>query len=306
MTENQTGADQRSPVAPIVVGTDGSEAAGLAVRWAAEAAAASARPLRIVHAADLTAAHILLDPYDLPLSSVTEAMREFGADCLRAAKSQAVAIDPALDIETAIVDGTAAPVLVEQSATAHSTAVGAVGLSGGGLFGSTVLAVAAYGRGSVVVVRDTAPVRPSTGAGPVVVGVDDSEHSRAAVAAAFAEADERRTDLVVVHSWSDLRFGWFAGLPDVLADGRARADAQELIDEQLAGWQDKYPAVSVTRETFVSGPAHHLIEWSSSAQLLVLGNRGRGGFDGLRLGSTTSALIQCARCPVMVVHPRIR
>lgn len=300
-----TDIDHHSPVAPLVVGTDGSSAAESAARWAAEIAAARARPLRIVHAADLTAAHLLLDPYELPMSSVVEAMREFGAESLRAATRQAQAIDPALAIDAVTVDGTAAPVLVEESATAYLTVVGAVGLSDGGLFGSTVLTVAAHARGPVVVVRGVGTEQPTRTAGPVVVGVDDSEHSRAAVAAAFAEADERQTELVVVHCWSDLRFGWFAGLPDVLADGRAGADAQELISDQLAGWQEKYPDVSVTTKTYVSGPSHHLLEWSTSAQLVVLGNRGRGGFPGLRLGSTTNALIQCAHCPVMVVHPRL-
>ncbi|APE34863.1 universal stress protein [Nocardia mangyaensis] len=300
-----TTVDHYFPAAPIVVGTDGSEAGGQAVRWAAETAAAGQRPLRIVHAADLTAAHILLDPCDPPMSSVTEAIREFGADCLSAAKLQARAIDPALAIETAVVDGTAAAGLIEESATAHLTAIGAVGLSGGGLFGSTVLTVAAHARGPVVVVRDAGSEQPTRGAGPVVVGVDDSEYSRAAVASAFAEADERHAELVVVHCWSDLRFGWFAGLPDVLADGRAYADAQELINEQLVGWQEKYPSVSVRRKIYLSGPSHHLLGWSTSAQLVVVANRGRGGFPGLRLGSTGNALIQCARCPVVVVHQRI-
>lgn len=301
MTESDLA--QHSSAAPIVVGTDGSEAGGRAVRWAAEAAAIGARPLRIVHAADLTAAQILLDPYDLPMSSVTEAMRGFGADCLRAARALAHTADPASAVETVIVDGTPAPVLVAESGAAHLTVVGAVGLSGGGLFGSTVLTLAAHARGALVVVRDAGSEQPAQGTGPIVVGVDDSGHSRSAVAAAFAEADERRAELVVVHCWSDLRFGWFAGLPDALLDGRAHVDAQELIDDQLAGWQEKYPAVRVTRKIYLSGPSHHLIEWSSSAQLLVLGNRGRGGFPGLRLGSTANALIQCARCPVMVVHP---
>lgn len=295
--------DRSSPAAPVVVGTDGSAAAERAVRWAAETAAAHARPLRIVHAADLTAAHILLDPYELPMSSVVDAMHEFGGECLSAAAQQARTSADTSTVETVTVDGTAARGLIEESATAHLTVVGALGLSGGGLFGSTVLTVAAHGHGQVAVVRGAGSEQPTRAAGPVVVGVDDSEYSRAAVAAAFAEADQRHTGLVVVHCWSDLRFGWFAGLPDVLSDGRAEADAQELISEQLAGWPEKYPGVAVTRKTYVSGPSHHLIEWSASAQLVVMGNRGRGGFPGLRLGSTTNALIQCARCPVVVVHP---
>lgn len=297
--------DPQSPTAaPVVVGIDGSRAGGLAVRWAAETAAAAGRRLRIVHAVDLTAAHILFDPYELPMASVTDAMHTFSADCLTAARQQAQAIDPALIIETEVVDGNPAQVLINETDTAHLTAVGAVGLSGGGLFGSTVLAVAAYAHGPVVIVRDCGSEQPTRHLGPVVVGIDESEYSRTALAAAFAEANQRDTELVVVHCWSDLRFDWFAGLPDVLADRTAQADAQELTSAQLTGWTEKYPEVPVVRKIYVAGPSHHLIEWSKSAQLVVVGNRGRGGFPGLQLGSTSNAVIQCAHCPVMVVHPR--
>ncbi|MFC9964511.1 universal stress protein [Nocardia ignorata] len=290
--------------APVVVGIDGSEVGAPAVRWAAETAAARNRRLRIVHAVDLTAAHILLDPYELPMASVTEAMRDFSADCLAAARRLAQAVDPALVIETATVDGTPAPVLVKESTTAHLITLGAAGLSGGGLFGSTLLAVAAHAHGLVVVVRGSEPEQPSRDSGPVVVGIDDSDSSHAAVGAAFAEACERHTELVVVHCWSDLRFGWFAGLPDLLDSRSAQADAHELITEQLAGWTDKYPHIAVERKVYLSGPSHHLIDWSRSAQLVVVGNRGRGGFPGLQLGSTSNALIQCGQCPIMIVHPR--
>lgn len=194
--------------------------------------------------------------------------------------------------------------LIEQSATAHMTAIGAWGVSGGGLLGSTVLSVSAHAHGAVVVVRDTGTEQRTRHSGPVVVGVDGSEFSRAAVAAAFFEAGERHCELLVVHCWSDLRFGWFAGLPDAIADRGAESAAQELVTQQLAGWADKYPDVTVKRKLYMSGPCHHLVEWSKSAQLFVTGSRGRGGFAGLLLGSTSNALVQSARCPVMVVHPR--
>ncbi|MGW0047077.1 universal stress protein [Nocardia cyriacigeorgica] len=90
---------------PIVVGVDGCEASDLAVRWAAETAAARDRRLRIVHAVDLAAAASVLEPYELLVPPVREAMREHGVDCLAAAKRLAQSVDAGLRVDTESVDG---------------------------------------------------------------------------------------------------------------------------------------------------------------------------------------------------------
>lgn len=53
-------------------------------------------------------------------------------------------------------------------------------------------------------------------------------------------------------------------------------------------------------------PRQQLIDWSAKAQLIVVGSRGRGGFRGLLLGSTSQALLHHADCPVMIVRPQPR
>ncbi|WP_062987825.1 universal stress protein [Nocardia anaemiae] len=304
MTTQHHNDPHRLASAEIVVGTDGSEAADLAVRWAAETAAQRGRRLRIVHGLDLTAGSDY-GLYDVIMPPVIDAIRREGADTLRTARRLAQQVDPGLTVETELSEADPAHLLIELSEAAHLVAIGTAG-SGGALghHGSTLLAVASHGRGPIVVVRDTGTEQQTRRIGPVVLGADGGPVSAAAVGAAFAEASERRTRLVAVHAWSDLYYDRFAGLPYAVSDHDAETVGQAILAEQLTGWQEKYPDVQVIRKVYLSGPRQALREWSRSAQLLVVGSRGRGGFRGLLLGSTSNALVQTAHCPVMVVHPQ--
>ncbi|MFI7665586.1 universal stress protein [Nocardia sp. NPDC049526] len=305
MTTQHRGNPHRLASAEIVVGTDGSEAADLAVRWAAETASQRGRRLRIVHGLDLAAAGSVYGMYDVIMPPVVDAIRREGADLLRTARRLAHQVDPGLTVETELSEANPAHLLIELSEAAHLVAIGTAG-SGTTLsyLGSTLLAVASHGRGAIVVVRDTGTEQQTRRIGPVVLGVDGGAVSTAAVGAAFAEASERRTRLVAVHAWSDLYFDRLAGLPYAACEQDAETAGQAILAEQLTGWQEKYPDVQVVRKVYLSGPRQALREWSRSAQLLVVGSRGRGGFRGLLLGSTSDALVQTAHCPVMVVRPQ--
>ncbi|MFI5719520.1 universal stress protein [Nocardia sp. NPDC051750] len=292
--------------AEVMVGTDGSAASHRAVRWAAETAAQRGRTLRIVHGLDLTAAAAALGSYDVLAPGVIDNIRRCGAEHLASAAHLARAVAPGLRIRTEVCEAEPARLLIARSADAHMVVLGAAGDIGTfAHLGSTLLAVVAHGHGAVVVVRHRgADLRPGGGY-PVVVGMDGSPRSQAAVAAAFHEASERKTRLVAVHTWCDQRFDRFAGYPNTITDPEVAAAAQTLLSEQLAGWQEKYPDVPVLRKVYPAGPIHQLMEWSKLAQLVVVGNRGRGGFRGLLLGSTGNALVQHAHCPVMVAHTEL-
>ncbi|MFI1462469.1 universal stress protein [Nocardia carnea] len=287
-------AQSPEPAAPVVVGVDGSEAATAAVRWASREAALRQRTLRIVHG-DGTAARPGLPP------PVGEALARHGQDCLDRARAAALHIDASLPVETELSGAAPARLLIDESAAAEMTVIGWTG-EGSALahLGSTVLAVASSGHGKIVVVR---------GAGadgrrerPVVVGIDGTAVSNAAVGAAFAEAALLRVPLVAIHTRHDLRTHWFAGMPETIEDPAIGTEMETRMTEWLAEWSPQYPGVEVTRKMYLAGPDLHLLHWSESAQLVVVGSRGRGGFRGLLLGSTSNILVQRAHCPVLVAH----
>ncbi|NKQ51786.1 universal stress protein [Amycolatopsis sp. K13G38] len=287
----------------IVVGVDGSGTAAEAVRWAA--AMAGSRNLRLHLLFGLNPA---LSTYGggLPtLGTLIDELDKYAQDELAAAVRIAREVDPSLTVSTSRPNIAPVQALLEVSKTARTIVLGSLGRGGfrGMMAGSTAVAVAAHAQCPVIVVRPRrdAPVPAES---PVVAGVDGSELSERALGLAFEEASWRNVPLVAVHSWSDAEY--VTALPMSFALLQQEPAAQEqsrVLAESLAGWQDKYPDVRVERVVARDRPRHQLLEWSAKAQLVVVGSRGRGGFTGLLLGSTSQALIHHAECPVMIVRP---
>lgn len=279
----------------IVVGVDGSPSSDAAVAWAAHAAVLRGVGLTLVYALPGAASPVWLD-VALP-QDYWDYQDQRGREILDAARGvavKAIAGQQEPRIIAKAVPGHAVATLIDYSRNADLVVVGSRGLSKWSrrLLGSVSSSLAAHAHGAVAVIPETEPPN-----GPVVVGVDGSPASAFAAEIAFDEASRRGVELVVVHTWTNLNFEF----PDVKWEDLS-AEAERALSEQLAGWCERYPDVVVRRVVMPDKPARQLLAQAETAQLVVVGNRGRGGFAGLLLGSVSSAVVQSSPVPVIVAR----
>ena len=291
------------PGRAVVVGVDGSADALRAVRWAVPEARRRRAVLRLVHAFAWTDDRMVGMP-GLGREDYGDRLRAAAQRGLSAAAAVASELDRTVPVESELVLGTAAGVLVEQSQSAELAVVGDRGRGRitSMLAGSVAVGVAAHAACPVVVVRGSATAvgGPPTQPPPVVVGVDGTPLSEAALAFAFDAASTRSAPLLAVHTWLEALAD-----PDMapLVDWRGLTEDETVaLGERLAGWGEKYPDVIVERVVVEGRAAQVLRDLSRAAQLVVVGSRGRGEFAGLVLGSVSSALVHGAWCPVAVVR----
>jgi nucleotide-binding universal stress UspA family protein len=138
--------------------------------------------------------------------------------------------------------------------------------------------------------------------GLIVVGVDGSEPSRAALRWALEEARLRTCAIRVVYAW-------FAhpvlvpGAPMVAEDWESlRRSAEEFLRELVAQELGEHDGVEVDAVAPNGAAAEVLVRYARGAELLVVGSRGHGGFAGLLLGSVSQQCVHHAPCPVVIVR----
>jgi nucleotide-binding universal stress UspA family protein len=290
---------------PVVVGVDGSKDAARAIEYGAWEAHRRRRPLRLVHG---FVPIPMFGPTALAALDIDEPMRATRAMVDEMARETSLR-NPELTVTTAVIPGSAAGVLVEESTGASVVVVGSRGRGGfaGLLTGSVSTQVATHAEAPVVVLRPPSLEDiPVPGDGPVVVGVDGSPGATAALAFAFDEAAARRTGVVAVYAWGPPPGGSLGPTSVRNYDERdAQNEADRLLAEATAGWRERYPEVPLERRAIHSfNPVLTLIDEAAAASLIVTGPRGRGGFASLLLGSVADGLLRHADRPVAIVHPQ--
>lgn len=292
---------QTEAIGRIVVGTDGSQRAFKAVEWAADRALARKLPLLVIH--------VVPEQPTVALTMVPQAAdfereeREQAKQRVNSVVERVKGLHPGLNVTGVVVEGNPAYVLSEWSRDAELVVVGARGQGAPmsvRLLGGVSDAVAAHGHGPIAVVSDQAIDHQD---GPVVIGVDDSPEARAAARLAFEAAEVRGVPVVAIHAYD---YGprdapWDAQTWSVAAS-RFKEQLATRVDEILAEVRDAHPHVPVEVRVVGARPQDALVEASREAGLVVVGSRGRGGFAGLLLGSTSKHVLREAHCPVIVTR----
>ncbi|HVW40071.1 MAG TPA: universal stress protein [Amycolatopsis sp.] len=271
----------------IVAGVDGSASSLHAVRWAAREALRQAVPLLLLHSVYVPSPEPYV-PVRLP-RSYGEALREQGTELLTEAAKVAQEAASGVVVRTEQRNGPASGHLLRLAESAELLVVGSRGLGAvaGVLLGSVAGEVAAHAHCPVVVVRGRTPESAPRETGPVVVGVDGSVRGAAAVRFAFDMAAARAAPLVVVH----VAF-------------RSTAVMPEEAGRQVRAGSARYPGLEVRERIVHDRPVRGLLDVAEDASLVVVGSRGRGGFTGLPLGSTSQAVLRHASCPVAIVREK--
>lgn len=278
----------------VLVGVDGSEASLVALEWAMDEAARRGLGVHMLRAMSRP----LYEPY---------AYQEFEAHEVATGKELERTRDelraryPDVPVTACLSPDFPVPSLVAKRTNVLLRVVGLVGRGRlpGSKVGSTAYQVAAHAPGPVVVVGDEPAA--ALGEPEVLVGVDGVRDAQVPLKAAHIEARARGARIHAVHTW---RYPSAPGdAASALAD-RALAEhgEQRRLAEALAGWRAEDPGQVYVAEVRHAGTVESLSRLSATADLLVVGARGRHGFPLLALGSVAHGVLHHAHCPVLVAR----
>jgi nucleotide-binding universal stress UspA family protein len=280
----------------IVVGIDDSAEARSALAWA-RAVAASDDHIVAVHAWTNVIAEV-------PAYTAIAVFPD--EDAQRIAKEDLERMVEDIDdprLRSLLVRGRPGPSIVTQAADADLIVVGHRG-SGrvAMMLGSTANHVARHALCPVVITRGDAVAPPDR----VVVGADahhlDPGSNESVAALRWAYRLGGVEEIRVLHAWTTYPQGWDITSTSAAPVGDPEAAARRVVDQVISGAGLVPPDVRVVSEVVGGEPAAALLAAGDDADLIVVGTRGRGGFRGLLLGSTSSEVAAHARVPVAIVR----
>ena len=281
----------------VLAGFDASPAAERAVRWAAVEAGLREVPLRVCHAWSWPYPE---RPENHDAMRVVRGMAALALDDGQRIAREAV---PGLEVRPVLLKGTASGALLVASMGAALIVVGSRGVGGFDRLplGSTAVNVPAHADRPVVVVPAESG---SDRANQVVVGVDGSPASAAALRFALQEARLRDAVVRMVCAWWDP-----SALPS--PEQLPRTDPQTVMEQAKARFTSvvapclvDYPDVAIEDDFVQESPARALADQAREAVLLVVGDRGLGSSPTSLLGGVARAVLHDAPAPVAIVHER--
>jgi nucleotide-binding universal stress UspA family protein len=139
--------------------------------------------------------------------------------------------------------------------------------------------------------------------GRVIVGIDGSAPSRAALRWATLDASRRGTTLSVLSAYTGVIFG-IRPIVSPELERAQRKQAERTVQEALANAREVGPELAIDGRPVLGDPAGVLLDASHSASCLVVGGHGRGRLAGLLAGSVSQQVALHARCPVAIVRGR--
>lgn len=291
----------------IVVGYDGSPRAGLAVDWAAAVAQRRQLPLTVLHILDYMG--MIPGPVGPPLwpNLAKKAALEVAEEGARRARK----VVESTEVTAVTKIDRVAYSLVESSREAELIVVGTRGHgeAAGVLLGSVGFAVSAHALCPVAVVRGDSSRLPGPDR-PVVVGVDGSPSSHAALAYARGVAVSTAAPLVIVTAYQSTASQPWAKAAVYTVENHggptfgtiAEEAAEKLAAAAVETVLEQSPPVNVSARALEGRTVSVLTAAAANAGLLVVGSRGHGGFVGLLLGSVSHGAIHLAPGPVVVVR----
>lgn len=284
-----TGAQPFSRVRerPIVVAFRDQVTGPPILRWAVARSALTGHRVTVLNAIPDPSLVPPVEAGGRPYGSLIAAARQVLDE-----ESRKVCADyPAAHVTANVHSGEIVDALVNLSADATLVVVGADRMDqrNGEYLGSVGQQVVLGSFAPVVVIpREGSDVRPETGS--VVVGVDGSEESLAALRAAAAEASSADRGLVVV---------------TVVDSSTTDLSGEEKTVQALAEVHIAHPGLVLSRVIDRERtPSEALSHHSAGAYLLVIGRHGRGARPGIQLGSVTHKLLLTPECPTLVITRR--